>query len=117
LLPRASQANDRGGTFPLGLRNGASQRGGRPDMPRRPEEINEFTTLHTEYRRSLFTILGHSAFFVACCVVAILIRRMLKMPPLLLTAAFVVAVVLFGRDFLHFLSCRRRLKRFLDSAR
>lgn len=84
-------------------------------MSRRPEEITDLATLQLEYRRALFTILGHTAFFVICCVVAVVARRLFKMPPALLTAAFVVALLLFGRDFLHFLGCRRRLRKLLET--
>ena len=63
------------------------------------------------YRKSLFTIIGHTVFFVICCTVAIIARRMVKMPPALLTVVFIVALLLFGGDLLRFLSCRRRLAR------
>jgi len=61
------------------------------------------------YRKSLFTIISHTLFFVACCAVAVIARRMVKMPPALLTVVFIVALLLFGGDLLRFLSCRRRL--------
>jgi hypothetical protein len=72
---------------------------------------NELAAAEAAYRKSLFTIIGHSVFFVGCCALAVIARRMLKMPPALLTVVFFVALLLFGGDLLRFLSCRRRLAR------
>jgi hypothetical protein len=71
----------------------------------------DLATLEIKYRKSLWTIIGHAVFFVACCAVALIARRMFKMPPALLTMVFLVALVLFGGDIWRFLSYRRRLRR------
>ena len=71
----------------------------------------ELAAAEAAYRKSLFTIIGHTVFFVACCAVAVIARRMVKMPPALLTVVFIVALLLFGGDLVRFLSCRRRLAR------
>ena len=70
---------------------------------------DELAAAEAAYRKSLFTIIGHTVFFVACCAVAVIARRMFKMPPALLTVVFFIALLLFGGDLLRFLSCRRRL--------
>jgi hypothetical protein len=80
----------------------------------RPEEITDLATLQVAYRRALFTVLGHSVFFVVCCVFAIILRRMMNLPPALLSVAFVVALVLFAGDFWRFLAYRRRLRQLRD---
>jgi len=72
---------------------------------------DDLAAAEAAYRKSLFTIIGHSVFFVGCCALAVIARRMLKMPPALLTVVFFIALLLFGGDLLRFLSCRRRLTR------
>jgi hypothetical protein len=67
-------------------------------------------TLEAAYRKALWTIIGHSVFFVVCCVIAIVARKMFKLPPALLTVAFFAALILFGGDFWRFISYRRRLR-------
>jgi hypothetical protein len=84
-------------------------------MALRREDISDLATLEAAYRRSLFTILGHAVFFIACCTVAVILRRMFKMPPALLTVVFIVALLLFGGDVLRFLSYRRRLRRLREN--
>ncbi|WP_414661287.1 hypothetical protein [Horticoccus sp. 23ND18S-11] len=80
-----------------------------------PDDLTDLAALEKAYRKALFTILGHGLFFLACCVVAVLARRMLKMPPALLTVVFAVALILFGGDFIRFLSYRRKLRRRRES--
>lgn len=80
-----------------------------------PDAMTELANLEAAYRKSLFTIIGHAVFLIACCVVAVILRRMFKLPPALLTVALVVALLLFGGDLLRFLSYRRRLRRARES--
>lgn len=80
-----------------------------------PAATEDFATLHAAYRKSLFTIIGHSVFFVVCCAVAVIARRMFKMPPALLTVVFAVALVLFGGDLIRFLRHRRHLQRWRET--
>jgi hypothetical protein len=82
-----------------------------PDAPQRVSVELSLAQLEAAYRKSLWTIVGHGVFFIACCTVAILARRAFKMPPVLLTVVFFVALVLFGGDIWRFFSCRRRLRR------
>ena len=77
-------------------------------------ETEDLATLEAAYRKSFWTIIGHSVFFVLCCAVAVIARRMFKMPPALLTVAFLAALLLFGGDFWRFLSYRRRLRRLRE---
>jgi cytochrome c biogenesis protein CcdA len=74
----------------------------------------ELNAAEAAYHKILWTILGHTAFFVVCCVAAILLRRMFRLPPALLTVAFFVALFLFGGDFVRFISCRSRLRRLRE---
>ena len=79
-------------------------------MAERIDELNDLAAVERAYRKSRFTILCHAGFFVLCCAVAVIVRRMVGMPPALLTTVFVAALLLFGGDFLRFLSYRRRLR-------
>jgi uncharacterized membrane protein len=72
---------------------------------------DDLAAAEAAYRKSLFTIIGHSIFFIGCCTLAVVARRLLKMPPALLTVVFFVALLLFGGDLMRFLACRRRLAR------
>lgn len=76
----------------------------------------DLATLETAYRKSFWTIIGHSVFFIACCTVAVIARRMLKMPPALLTVVLIVALLLFGGDIWRFMSYRRRLRAAREAA-
>lgn len=76
-----------------------------------PPPDADLATVEAAYRKTLWTILGHAAFFVGCCVVAIVLRKLFRLPPALLTVALLVALVLFGGDLVRFLSCRHRLRR------
>lgn len=80
----------------------------------RVEEIHDLASLEAAYRKARFTIICHSVFFLGCCTLAIVARRMMKMPPAFLTVVFVVTLLLFGGDFLRFLSYRRRLRRLRE---
>jgi hypothetical protein len=75
-----------------------------------PLDEKEFAALEAAYRRSLFTILSHSIFLFVCCVAAVLLRRMFNMPPALLSTVFIVALLLFGADFVRFVNIRRKLQ-------
>ncbi|MSU50628.1 MAG: hypothetical protein EXS37_16330 [Opitutus sp.] len=77
-------------------------------------EHETLAKVEAAYRKSLWTIIGHGVFFVACCAVAVIARRMFKMPPALLTVVFFVALLLFGGDLWRFVSCRRRLRRLRE---
>jgi cytochrome c biogenesis protein CcdA len=74
----------------------------------------ELNAAEAAYHKILWTILGHTAFFVVCCVIAIILRRMSRLPPALLSVAFFVALVLFGGDFIRFIRCRSRLRRLRE---
>jgi cytochrome c biogenesis protein CcdA len=82
-----------------------------PDAKAVLVDVDDLATVEAGYRKALWTIIGHSAFFVLCCIIAIIVRRFLKLPPALLTVAFGVAVILFGGDFWRFLSFRRRRRK------
>jgi hypothetical protein len=75
----------------------------------------DLAAVEAGYRKALWTIIGHSVFFVGCCVIAILARKLFKLPPALLTVAFFVALFLFGGDIWRFLSFRRRLRRLRET--
>ena len=70
--------------------------------------------VEARYRKALWTIVGHSIFFVVCCAIAILARRLFKLPPALLTVAFFVALALFGGDLWRFLSLRRERRKLRE---
>ena len=84
-------------------------------MAARRDDISDLATLEAAYRKSLFTIIGHAVFFIVCCTIAVIFRRLFKMPPALLTVVFIIALLLFGGDFLRFLSYRRRLRRIRET--
>jgi len=79
------------------------------------DDVSNLAALEAAYRRSVFTLIGHAAFFIVCCTVAVILRRLFKMPPALLTVVFIVALLLFGGDILRFLSYRRRLRRIRET--
>jgi cytochrome c biogenesis protein CcdA len=74
----------------------------------------ELNAAEAAYHKILWTILGHTIFFVVCCVAAIILRRFLRMPPALLSVAFFVALLLFGGDLLRFIRCRSRLRQLRE---
>jgi cytochrome c biogenesis protein CcdA len=74
----------------------------------------DLAAVEAAYRKILWTVLGHAAFFVVCCVAAILLRKMFRLPPALLTVAFIVALLLFGGDLIRFLNCRSQLRRLRE---
>ena len=77
-------------------------------------ETEDLAALEAAYRKSFWTIIGHTVFFVGCCAITVLARRMFNLPPALLTVAFLAAVLLFGGDFWRFISYRRRLRRLRE---
>ena len=70
----------------------------------------ELAEAERAYRKARWTILGHVIFLVIVCVPAVLLRRMFKLPPALLGVAFIVALIVFGGDIMHFLRCRDRIR-------
>jgi hypothetical protein len=74
-----------------------------------PLDEHDLAQLEAAYRRAWFTIVGHSIFLFVCCAAAILLRRMFGMPPALLSMVFIVALVLFGADFVRFVNLRRKV--------
>ncbi len=77
-------------------------------MPTPAEKLAE---LEPAYRRATFKVICHVVFIVVCCVAAIIIRGMMRLPPALLTTVFVVALLVFGNDFIRFIVLRYRVQR------
>ena len=75
----------------------------------------DFAEVERAYRKARWTILGHVIFLAAVCLPAVFLRRLFKMPPALLGVAFIVALIVFGNDIMHFLRCRDRLRQFQRS--
>ncbi len=77
-------------------------------MPTPAEKLAE---LEPAYRRATCKVICHVVFIVVCCVAAIIIRGMMRLPPALLTTVFVVALLVFGNDFIRFIVLRYRVQR------
>jgi len=73
-----------------------------------PEEIAQ---LEMAYRKSRFTVLGHSIFLIACCLFVTFVRRRAGLPVIVTGSVVIVALLVFWRDIMKFLVLRNELIR------
>ena len=73
--------------------------------------LDEISRMEEAYRRSKWTIIGHTVFLVACCIGAFLLRRLFRLPPLFLFVVLVVALIVFGGDIMKFFYRRNEVRR------
>ena len=76
----------------------------------RPDS-EEIARMEAAYRRSKWTIIGHTVFLVACVIGALLLRRLFRMPPLFLFVVLVVFLIVFGGDIMKFFHRRNEVRR------
>lgn len=72
---------------------------------------DDYAQVERAYHRAKWKLIFHVIFVAACCVPAVLFRRFFKMQPALLGVVFIVALIVFGGDIMHFIRCRDRLRR------
>lgn len=77
----------------------------------------EFERLLASYHKLRRTVFWHLAFFLACIFAALVLRRALNYPPMLSWVVFAVPALVFGADFIRYLSCRIKLARYRDRQR
>lgn len=72
---------------------------------------DDYAQVERAYRRAKWKLIFHVLFVAAACAPAILLRRFLKMQPAVLGVVFIVALIVFASDIMHFFRCRDRYRR------